>query len=155
MFQIRAARMTDIAVLREIFVKAALSNAGDRELLLANPDALELSSASVGEGRTRVAVAAGDQPVGFATTVESEGAVEIEDLFVHPDWMRRGIGQALVHDVVVGARKLGVGRVEVTANNHALGFYTRVGFVFDREVGTRFRPAPRMHVDVQDQVADK
>src|ERR1700723_3553764 len=42
----------------------------------------------------------------------------------------------------------GIGRVEVTANPHALAFYEKAGFVVYREVATRFRTAPRMRLDV-------
>ena len=55
------------------------------------------------EGRTYVAAEDGSL-VGFATwieadgTIESEdGTIELEDLFVHPGWMRRGIATALVN----------------------------------------------------------
>ncbi|HEV2372668.1 MAG TPA: GNAT family N-acetyltransferase [Streptosporangiaceae bacterium] len=75
-------------------------------------------------------------------------AFELEDLFVEPGWMRRGIGRALVLDMIAIARGRGIGRVEVTANPHALAFYEKAGFVVYREVATRFRTAPRMRLDV-------
>jgi ribosomal protein S18 acetylase RimI-like enzyme len=74
--------------------------------------------------------------------------VEIEDLFVDPKWMRQGIGRALVLDLIAIARGRGIGRVEVTANQHALAFYENAGFVVYREEATRFGPAPRMRLDV-------
>ena len=36
------------------------------------------------------------------------GAVELDDLFVDPDWMRQGAGQALVLDIIALACKHGV-----------------------------------------------
>ncbi|MGN6172171.1 MAG: GNAT family N-acetyltransferase, partial [Streptosporangiaceae bacterium] len=73
---------------------------------------------------------------------------ELEDLFVDPEWMGQGAGRALVQDLVAIARQRGVRRIEVTANPHALAFYEKAGFVVGREVGTRFGPAPRMHLQV-------
>jgi GNAT superfamily N-acetyltransferase len=73
---------------------------------------------------------------------------EVEDLFVDPDWMRHGAGRALVADLITQARARGVRRVEVTANEHALAFYVKVGFVRAGEAPTPFRPAPRMHRDL-------
>ena len=39
-------------------------------------------------------------------------------------------------------------RINVTANGHALAFYEALGFVTDGLIATRFRDAPRMHLDV-------
>ena len=150
MVEIRDARMSDLDALRDIFRRAALANDDEREVLLANPDALELGSGPVREGRTRVATAADGQVVGFATAVTRGEVVEIEDLFVDPDWMGQGVGRRLVREIVVDARRRRARRVEVIANTHALGFYRKVGFVVDREVSTRFRPARRMRLDVGD-----
>lgn len=147
MFVIRAAVPGDMPALRDVFRRSSLSDDGDRANLLAHPDVLELSDLAVREGRTRAAVT-GDHIVGFATWLSAGDVVEIEDLFVDPDRMRQGIGRALVRDVVAIARGRGVRRVEVTANQHALAFYEGTGFVVDREVQTRFGPAPRMHVTV-------
>ena len=140
---IRQAVPADMDVLRSLFRRSSLSNEGDRATLQANPDVLELSDVAIAEGRTRVATADG-RIVGFVSTRASGDVVELDDLFVEPDWMRRGIGNQLVFDVVETARRRGASRLEVTANPHALAFYEFAAFVFDRDVQTRFGPAPRM-----------
>ena len=138
----------DMTVLRDVFRRSSLSNDGDRANLLANPEVLVLPDLAVREGRTRAAVADG-VIVGFATWLGAgDGAVEIEDLFVDPGWMRRGTGRALVLDLIAIARGRGIDRVEVTANQHALAFYEKAGFAVYREEATRFGPAPRMRLDV-------
>jgi GNAT superfamily N-acetyltransferase len=137
---IRVAVPADMAVLRDLFRSSSLSNEGDRASLLAHPDTLAFSGLAVDEGRTRVAVVDG-RIVGFATLLVDG---ELEDLFVDPDWMRRGIGRTLVLDAVGVARAQGLERVEVTANGHALGFYESVGFVLDGTVETEFGPGLRM-----------
>jgi len=147
MFVIRTAGAGDMGALRDVFRRSSLSNDGDRANLLAHPDVLELSDLAVREGRTRAAVA-GDRIVGFATWLGTGSIVEIEDLFVDPDQMRQGIGRALVLDLIAIARGHGVRRVEVTANQHALAFYRKAGFVVDHEVTTLFGPAPRMLMDI-------
>ena len=146
-FLIRAAVLGDMPALRDVFRRSSLSGDGDRAALLAHPDALELSDLAVREGRARVAVA-DDRIVGFATWLSDVDIFEIEDLFVDPERMGQGIGRALVLDLIAIARGHGVGRVEVTANQHALAFYERVGFVVEDEVTTRFGPAPRMGMDI-------
>jgi GNAT superfamily N-acetyltransferase len=147
-FPIRDAELGDVASLREVFRRSSLSNDGDRANLLAHPETLEFSGAAVAEQRTRVATDDDGRIVGFVTVVDSAGCIELEDLFVDPDWMRLGIGRHLVLDVVARARRAGVARVEVTANHHALAFYEDAGFVFLRDVATRFGPAPRMALPV-------
>lgn len=67
---------------------------------------------------------------------------------VEPERMKQGIGRALVRDLIAIARGRGIGRVEVTANQHALAFYEKAGFVLYREDVTRFGPAPRMRLDI-------
>jgi len=145
---IRDASPEDLMALRDIFRRSSLSNQGDRSDLLANLDALEFSLPAEADGRPRVAIAEGGRIVGFATPVIVREAIELEDLFVDPAWMGRGIGRALVADVVEVARKGGIRRIEVTANPHAMAFYERTGFVVDHDVETRFGPACRMHLPV-------
>jgi ribosomal protein S18 acetylase RimI-like enzyme len=67
---------------------------------------------------------------------------------VDPDRMGQGIGRALVLDLIAIGRSRGVRRVEVTANQHALAFYEKAGFVVEHDIKTRFGPAPRMHLDI-------
>ncbi len=135
---IRAAEPADLDQVRDVFRRAALSNDGDQATLLAHPEALELSGPA-----SRVAVVEG-RVVGFATLV----GTELEDLFVDPDWMGHGIGRALVVDAIAVARAQGLGRIDVTANPHALGFYEKVGFVTGGAAETQFGPAVRMQIEL-------
>ena len=68
------------------------------------PDALEFSDRAVADGRVRVAVI-DDRIVGFATVLVTRQIGELEDLFVDPDWTRRGIATALVLDALAHARE--------------------------------------------------
>ena len=145
---IRAAVLADLEALRGVFRRASLSNSGDRGHLLANPEHLVLSDTGIAEGRTRVAVDPEAGIVGFASWLVSGDAIEMEDLFVDPDWMRRGIGRKLVTAIVVIAREQGFDRLEVTANPHAQSFYESTGFTTDYEVQTAFYPGQRMHTSL-------
>ena len=144
---IRLADANDLEAISDVYRRSSLSNEGDRDVLLANPDVLVFEGASICEGRTRVAVDGG-RVLGFATTTPVGEIAELDDLFVDPDWMRRGVGRALVLDAVLVARAGGSTRIEVTANEHALRFYNAVGFVADGVVATKFAPGLRMHLDV-------
>ncbi len=140
---IRTATSADHLAVRDVRRRASLSNDGDRENLLANPETLEYDPTPLIEGRTRVAVDDG-RVVGFATT-SGDDELELDALFVDPSSMRAGVGRRLIDDLVDDAHARSVTRINVTANPHALAFYEAVGFVADGVERTRFGDAPRMH----------
>ncbi len=144
---IRTAQLDDLAVLADVYRRSSLANDGDRGNLLAHPDALEFDDLAVREGRTRVALV-DDRIVGFATLRPAGDAAELDDLFVDPDVMRRGVASALMRDAADVAARRGAARIEVTANDHALAFYEHAGFVATGTVETRFGPGIRMHLDL-------
>ncbi len=147
LFRIRWSTPADLPALTEVFARASLSNEGDREALLAHPEALVLEGDGIAEGLTRVATN-GDDIVGFATAVLVDDVLELQDLFVDPDWMRHGIGHDLVRDAAAFAAERGFEAIAVTANPHAYSFYDALGFVADGEIHTAFGPGQRMHLVV-------
>jgi len=78
----------------------------------------------------------------------SANTAELVDLFVDPDWTGRGIGRALVDDVVKQVLAVGRSRVEVDANGLTLGFYTKLGFMTLGEVSVEYGTAFRMSREV-------
>ncbi len=140
---IRPGLPADLPAASEIYRSASLSNAGDRENLLAHPEYLVLGPEGLAEGRTYVAEEEGAL-VGFATWLKAGGISELEDLFVDPGWRRRGIAAALVNRIAQVLRARGVTHLEVTANSHALGFYRAAGFTDCGVAGTVFSAAPRL-----------
>lgn len=140
---IRLGALADLSAATEVYRSASLFNAGDRDNLLAHPEYLILGPEGLAEGRTYVAEEDGSL-VGFATWIEAPGTIELEDLFVRPGWMRRGIATALVNRIAEVLRARGVERLEVTANPHALGFYRAAGFLGCGVAETDFGAAPRM-----------
>ena len=153
--RIRAARTSDLRALRDVFRRSSLANDGDRGLLLARPEVLELADVGITEGRTQVAVGADDEILGFITTRPLDARVlEIEDLFVDPDWMRTGVASRLVQDLLATASRKGVRRIELTANPHANAFYRDVGFVQGHDSETRLGGAPRMYRTLHGVEAD-
>jgi len=140
---IRLGAPADLPAASDVYRSASLSNAGDRDKLLAHPEYLVLGPEGLAEGRTYVAEEGGSL-VGFATWSEAGGIFELEDLFVDPGWMRRGIATALVHRIAQVLRARGAERLEVTANPHAMGFYRAAGFIDCGVTHTVFGTAPRM-----------
>jgi GNAT superfamily N-acetyltransferase len=144
---IRLGIPADLPAAADVYRRASLSNAGDRDNLLAHPEHLILGPEGLAEGRTYVAEEDGSV-VGFATWADADGAVELEDLFVDPGWRRRGIATALVSRIVDVLRARGVQALEVTANPHAQAFYSAAGFIDCGVDETDFGAAPRMRLAI-------
>jgi GNAT superfamily N-acetyltransferase len=143
---IRLGTPADLAALTDIYRRASLSNPGDRDRLLAHPEYLALEPDGLTEGRTHVAEEGGSV-VGFATWAETDGgSLELEDLFVDPQWMRRGIATALVDRIADVLRSRGADTLEVTASPDALGFYRSVGFIDVGVAQTSFGSVPLLRL---------
>ena len=141
---IRLGTPADLAALADVYRTSSLSNPGDRERLLAHPEHLVLEPDGLTEGRTHVAEEDG-AVVGFATWAETDaGGMELEELFVDPKWMRRGIATALVNRIADVLRSRGADTVEVTASPDALEFYRAVGFTDVGVTQTAFGSAPQL-----------
>jgi ribosomal protein S18 acetylase RimI-like enzyme len=153
--RIRAARPGDLATLRDIYRRSSLSNDGDRQVLLDNPEYLVLPDDAVLAGRTRVADwADGDAIVGFATVECAYTTAELVDLFVDPDFTRRGIARALVDDAVAGLSHSGISEMQVTANQHALAFYLATGFEVLDTIATPLGSGLRMRLNCGSRADD-
>jgi len=144
---IRLGVPADLSAASVVYRNASLSNAGDRDNLLAHPEHLVLGPEGLADGRTYLAEEEGSL-VGFATWIEAGGVFELEDLFVDPGWRRRGIATALLKRITQVLRARGVERLEVTANLHALGFYRAAGFIDCSVADTVFSAAPRMVMEI-------
>ena len=97
------------------------------EAILANPTTGTLFVAR--EGRRVVAMASLLYTV---STAEGGKAAWFEDLVVHPDERKRGIGEALLKYVVGRAREEGIVRITLLTdmqNERAQAMYRRAGFV--------------------------
>ncbi len=133
------------AALGDVFRRASMANEGDRADLAAHPEVLVFVGEGIADGRTRVAEVDG-AVIGFITTAGRPPTLELDDLFVDPLWMRRGVATRLVRDMVERARAAGVSRIEVSGNQHAAAFYRSAGFVVDGQRPTLFGPAPHLHL---------
>lgn len=146
---IRYADVSEVEELEDVQRRASLVWEEYRDALQAHPDAIDVRLSAIEAGNVRVATGV-LRVLGFASLVpgRTDGAAELDGLFVDPAFMRRGIGRALVEDAFALARARACHRIEVTANPRALEFYAKLGFVDDGIELTRFGPGLRMHVDI-------
>ena len=141
---IRPARPAERSSLESLQWRASLSNSGDREVLLANPDAIALPIEQITNGDVFLAERNG-MTVGFASVVpRSDGDAELDALFVEPTLWRSGIGRMLVEHCVTVARERSSRILHVVGNPHAESFYIACGFRTSGSVDTRFGPGLAM-----------
>jgi GNAT superfamily N-acetyltransferase len=135
---IRAARSTEREALEALQRRASLANPGDRDAILAHPDAIEIPLRQLESGQVYVAER-GDSIVGFAVVVpRDDGDADLDALFVEPAMWRRGIGQQLINHCEVAARSQGSSALRVIGNPHAREFYVATGFRSIGAAATRF-----------------
>jgi GNAT superfamily N-acetyltransferase len=94
-------------------------------------------------GRVRAAVDDDDRVLGFATWRPTGADAELDDLFVEPHAMRRGLGGALVDDAADQAAQAGHSRLLVVGHARTRAFYEREGFADVGPATTRFGLARR------------
>lgn len=141
---LRLAQPSEQRELEELMRRASLENAGDREAILANPDAIQLPLDQINAGQVFVIEAAGAIR-GFAAILPCEGGdIELDGLFVEPSSWRCGYGAALVAHCAEVARSKAAKALRVLGNTHATGFYQSCGFEIIGFEGTRFGSGLRM-----------
>lgn len=96
-------------------------------------DELTITHGRIGRERIRVAEMRG-VVAGFASMKVGERTASVEDVFVHPRFIRAGIGHLLVNDFLQYARRHGIRLVHIEADPNATAFYEREGFNLCGEV---------------------
>jgi N-acetylglutamate synthase-like GNAT family acetyltransferase len=140
-FLIRRAVTSEQKELESLQWRASLTNAGDRNALLAHPDAIELPIDQIAAGAVFVSEQDG-VIIGFAALLpRPDGEVELDALFVDPDVRRCGVGRSLVDHCVQIARIQGSSALCVIGNLHAYDFYSACGFKVVGTIQTRFGSA--------------
>ena len=142
---IRTATLEDGAALDDLHRRSSFVWEEDRADLEAHPEALGVPRERIVAGGVRIAIDGDGAMLGFSGVGDGgEGIVELEDLFVEPQLMRRGVGRALVEDVAARAVAAGSTAIAVVAAPRTFGFYESVGFVVGETVPTQFGPAARL-----------
>ena len=135
---IRTALPAERSSLEALQWRASLANPGDRDSLLANPDAIVLPSEQIADGDVFVAQQEG-VIVGFAAVLtRPDGNADLDALFVEPGLWKQGVGRLLVEHCAGVARGRASRVLHVVGNPHAEAFYVACGFRTTGIVETRF-----------------
>jgi GNAT superfamily N-acetyltransferase len=135
---IRLALQGERSSLEALQWRASLANTGDRDALLANPDAIALPVDQIVDGNVLVAEREG-VIIGFAAVLSRPDAdTELDALFVEPTLWKGGVGRLLVDRCADLARRRASRILHVVGNPHAEGFYVACGFHATGIIETRF-----------------
>jgi GNAT superfamily N-acetyltransferase len=132
---VRDGRDADFGRLREIAVDSKAHWGYDRRRVEEWAESGDLEPESLGKRLVYVAEADGEL-AGWASLIPRGEVGWLEDLWIEPAWIGRGVGRMLFEHVKERARSLGATWLEWEAEPNARGFYERMGgsFVRDSEV---------------------
>jgi ribosomal protein S18 acetylase RimI-like enzyme len=123
---IRPAQPAEAAGLSELALRSKAHWGYNHDFLDACREVLTVSPADVDAGAVFVAEVDG-APAGFYRLAGGPPVAELEDLWVDPATMRRGVGAALLAHAAARARESGCTAVLVESDPHAEGFYRSQG----------------------------
>jgi len=128
---VRAGTEGDFARLREIAVEAKAHWGYDRARVEAWARDGDFEAESLRAREVYVAEADG-AAIGWGALIMRGEVGWLEDLWVDPPWIGRGVGRLLFEHVAERARGLGARRLEWEAEPNAAGFYRRMGAAYVR-----------------------
>lgn len=145
---IRSADPGEATALEGLQRRSSTVGEGGSGALSPRPDAIAIDRSAIADGRVRVVHTTGGVVIGFSVVERTtDGACELDGLFVEPAWMRRGVARLLVADAIARSRERGARRFDVVADPRAAAAYARLGFRGgDGNVVTRCGPVGRMHL---------
>jgi GNAT superfamily N-acetyltransferase len=129
---IRAGTERDVPRLREIAVDAKAHWGYDRGQVEEWAQGGDFDPESLRAREVYVAEADGE-PIGWASLIPRGEVGWLEDLWIDPSWIGRGVGRLLFEHVADRARSLGARRLEWEAEPNATGFYERMGATYVRD----------------------
>jgi ribosomal protein S18 acetylase RimI-like enzyme len=89
-------------------------------------------------------ISVGGRDAGFTAMQHEAQEVQLFNIMIAPEFQNRGLGTAVLRDVLAGARARRVPvRLQVMRVNPARRLYERLGFVVTEETATHFRMAWR------------
>jgi len=114
----------------------------------------DFSADGLREKEVYVAEAEG-RAIAWAALIPRGELIWLDDLWVEPEWIGKGIGSLLFRHAVERAIRLGGKQLEWEAEPNAVGFYEKLGgrYLRDSEPSLWGRVIPVMGVDLVDSFA--
>ena len=131
-FSIRPAHADEGETLREIAFEAKSHWGYDRAWVRSWVAQGDFSPSTLREREVLVADA-DDSAVGFASLIPRGEDCVLDDLWITPAWIGRGVGTKLFAGSAARAKELGAKRLEWEAEPNAIGFYEKMGGEYLRD----------------------
>lgn len=77
----------------------------------------------------------GEKPIAFYTLQNKNGISWLENLWVFPEYIGRGVGKEMFLHAVTRARQRGFKILQLEADPNAMGFYEKMGM---KKIGARY-----------------
>ena len=149
--EIRYAVPNDAEVLSRIAIKAKAHWGYPENLMQVWMPTLRFDAEYFIENKSWVAVV-DNRPVAFYTLQDKAGTAWIENLWVLPEYIGKGVGRRLFLHALSQAREHGYKTLQLEADPNALGFYEKMGMskIGDRrsDVDGQPRVLPMMEIDL-------
>lgn len=138
-FEIRGATTDDIVAMQTVAVAANRRFRGHDDPRISEraddlPYATDALTRAIGEGRVWVALGDGadsDHVIGFSVGWTFNGEAHLDEVAVHPEHGRRGVGRALIDAVIEWALDRGLPSITLTTYRDVpwnRPYYERLGF---------------------------
>ena len=123
---IRPARPEEAATLSALALRAKAHWGYDAAFIAAYRDDLAVTAEAITNGIIRVATR-DDEPCGFYELYVSGATATLDDLWIDPGMIGKGVGRALWQHAVAAAKAHGCRVLHVESDPHAEGFYLTMG----------------------------
>jgi GNAT superfamily N-acetyltransferase len=89
--------------------------------------------------------------IGWSALIPRGEVCWLDDLWIDPAWIGRGVGTRMFRHAVARAREVGASRIELESERHAVGFYEKMGaqYVRDSEPGVWGRASPIVAIEIR------
>ena len=94
-----------------------------------------------------------DTPIAFYTLLEKGGKAWLENLWISPEWIGKGIGKMLFLDALERCRQRGYKCLQLEADPNAVGFYEKMGMKKIGERASEIEGQPRILPIMEIQLA--
>ena len=135
--KIRKATEEDLETLNKILTSAKAHWDYDPEFVKKFVDFAKLTPKYISENETFI-VSIEEQDIGFYSFImDKQNQLELDKLFLHPDFIGKGIGKKIWGICVEAAKKYGVSSFILWSEPYAEGFYEKMGC---KKIGVRKSP---------------
>ena len=148
--QLRPARPDEGEQLREIAIASKAHWGYDLDRVRAWAAAGDFSPEALRSKELWVVEVDG-RALGWAALIPKRELCWLDELWIEPAWIGKGIGRMLFQHAAERGRRLGAKRMEWEAERHAIGFYEKMGgrYLRDSTPGVWGRFSPVFGLDLE------